>query len=77
MYNLDFPEISTLYQEAPRRAAASSRLGRSFRHSGPGLYRRFSVALGDQLIRLGQRLKEAPARLESEKAARSTLTHLL
>jgi hypothetical protein len=77
MYDLNCSELSTLHQEAIRRDAAIACLLSGCRQSKLSLRTRLLPALGDLLIQTGQRLKEAPRRLETETASLSSLTILL
>jgi hypothetical protein len=74
MFNLDYLQLSSLHTETIRRQAAAARLLHRCQRPRPSLAERTVIALGDCLIRTGQRLKEAPHRLQAEQASLSSLT---
>ena len=77
MYDLQFSDLCELHQEAVTQQAAAARQMHDLRHPSLSLRARLLPALGDLLIRLGQRLKETPRRLEAEPASLSFLTIIL
>jgi hypothetical protein len=74
MFELDCLQLSSLHQESIRQQAAEARLLRCCSIPRLSLAERTLPALGDILIRTGQRLKEAPRRLEAESASLASLT---
>ena len=77
MYDLQFSDLCALHQEAIAQQAVMAQ-GLHGLHQPRLSLRQWALpALGDLLIRLGQRLKEAPRRLEAEPASLSSLTIIL
>lgn len=74
MFNLDCFQLSSLHTETISRQAAAARLLLNCHFPRLSLAERSLTALGDLLIRTGQRLKEAPHHLEAEPASLSSLT---
>jgi len=74
MFELDYPEISALHQEAIYRQATNDRLVRLIPHSRLRLTGHFAPALGDILISIGQRLKDSSPDLKAEPYSITTLT---
>ena len=77
MLDPNFMARCALQQEYLRREAALDTLLHSSRQPGLSLALRARAALGDLLINTGQRLKNPPRRLETEKASLSSLTIIL
>lgn len=77
MLDPNFVTRCTLQQELLRRESALEHLLYSTRQPKPSLSMRLCCALGDLLIHAGQRIKNAPRRLETEKASLSSLTIIL
>ena len=77
MFDLDYLQLSSIHQETIRQKAATARLLHGSRLPRRNLAERTLPALGDLLIRTGQRLKEAPRRLQAEPASLSSLTIIL
>ena len=77
MLDPNFLARCALQQELLRRPAAPWHLTHSYRQTGLSLASRALPALGDLLIRIGQRLKNAPRHLEAERASLSSLTIIL
>ncbi len=74
MFDLDCLQLSSIHQETIRQQAAGARLLHGCRLPRLSLVERTLPALGELLIRTGQRLKEAPRRLEAESASLASLT---
>jgi hypothetical protein len=77
MLDPNFMARCALQQEFLRREAALEHLLDSCHQPGLSLGLRVRSALGDLLINAGQRLKNAPRRLETEKASLSSMTIIL
>ena len=70
-------ELNSLHLESIQKYAAAAHLLRHCHLPKLSLAARIRQNLGDMLIRAGQRLKEAPRRLEAEPASLSFLTIIL
>lgn len=77
MFDPNCCELNTLHLERIQKYAATARLLSHSSPPRPRLNIRLRTSLGDLLIRAGQRLKEAPRRLEAEPASFSSLTIIL
>ena len=77
MFDLNSFQLNNLHLESIRKHLAAARLLRHCHLPKLSLVARIRLNLGDMLIRAGQRLKEAPRRLEAEPASLSSLTIIL
>jgi hypothetical protein len=77
MFDLNSSQLNNLHLESIRKHLAAARLLRHSCLPKRSLVTHLRLQLGDMLIRAGQRLKEAPRRLEAEPASLSSLTIIL
>jgi len=77
MQDPNFFELNSLHLESIQKYAAAARLLRHCHLPRLSLAARIRQNLGELLIQTGQRLKEAPRRLEAEPASLSSLTIIL